>query len=181
MKAASQFFKHAGRQGRCNTFPPLMLQGSELCNMETNTGLINNLIETLKDGEAGFHAAAEDVTNPELKSIFERYSAQRKTFSSELQSLVVREGEKPETTGSIAAVAHRGWMSVKSTVSSREDSAILEECERGEDSAVSTFEDAVKAGDLGVASEKVNRQSIEIRKAHDHMRSLRDQYKRSVT
>ena len=35
---------------------------------------INNLIETLKDGEKGFKEAADAVKDPQLKSLFQEYS-----------------------------------------------------------------------------------------------------------
>ncbi len=83
----------------------------------------------------------------------------------------------PESNGSLSGVAHRGWMKVRSVVSPQEDAAILEECERGEDSAVAAFTKAVAEGKLGVAESTVEVQGNEIRKAHDHIRTLRDQYR----
>lgn len=144
---------------------------------ETNTSRINTLIQTLKDGEAGFLAAATDVVNPDLKSTFHHYAIQRRKFATELQMLVVREGEAPESSGSLSGAAHRGWMSVRSVVSAHEDSAILEECERGEDSAVVAFKDALSDVKLGAAKSIVDTQFTEIRKAHDHIRKLRDQHR----
>ena len=35
---------------------------------------INDLIETLKDGQEGFRQAAEAVEDPKLKSVFNEYS-----------------------------------------------------------------------------------------------------------
>ena len=144
---------------------------------ETDTSRMNSLIETLKDGEAGFRAAADDVVNADLKSTFHHYAIQRHKFATELQQFVVREGETPETSGSLTGTAHRGWMSIRSVVSTQEDSAILEECERGEDSAVAAFTAAIAEGKLGGAGTIVEMQHTEIRKAHDHIRTLRDQHR----
>ena len=44
---------------------------------------INDLIETLKDGQEGFRQAAEAVADPQLKSIFNEYSLQRARFAGE--------------------------------------------------------------------------------------------------
>ena len=56
--------------------------------MTSNTSILNNIIETLKDGQEGFRAASEDVKSPDLKSLFSEYSLQRSAFAGELQSLV---------------------------------------------------------------------------------------------
>ena len=143
----------------------------------TDTDTINSLIETLKDGEAGFRAAADDVVNADLQSTFHHYAIQRRKFATELQQLVVREGEVPEDGGSLTGAAHRGWMTVRSAVTTQEDPAILEECERGEDSAVLAFTKALADGKLGEANGIVQMQHDEIRKAHDHIKTLRDQYR----
>ncbi|PYK93842.1 MAG: hypothetical protein DME40_03000 [Verrucomicrobia bacterium] len=64
---------------------------------------INDLIETLKDGQEGFRQAAEAVADPKLKSLFNEYSLQRARFAGELQSQAVALGEsKPEDSGSAA-------------------------------------------------------------------------------
>ncbi|MBO0694578.1 MAG: DUF2383 domain-containing protein, partial [Verrucomicrobia bacterium] len=47
--------------------------------------VIDELIETLKDGQEGFKQAADGVKDLQLKSIFEEYSRQRSRFATELQ------------------------------------------------------------------------------------------------
>ena len=42
--------------------------------MEKQNKIIDNLIETLKDGQEGFKQAAEGVKDPQLKSLFDEYS-----------------------------------------------------------------------------------------------------------
>src|SRR6059058_81022 len=78
---------------------------------------INDLIETLKDGQEGFRQAAEAVENPKLKSVFNEYSLQRARFAGELQSQAVALGEsKPEDSGSAAGAMHRAWINLKSAI-----------------------------------------------------------------
>src|SRR5207248_3901662 len=97
---------------------------------------INDLIETLKDGQEGFRQAAEAVEDLKLKSVFNEYSLQRARFAGELQSQAVALGEsKPEDSSSAAGAMHRAWINLKSAIAKRDDHAILAECERGEDSA----------------------------------------------
>lgn len=136
---------------------------------------INGLIETLKDGEKGFREAAEAVKDPQLKSLFKEYSQQRHRFASELQTEAQTLGEfKPETSSSAAGAMHRAWINLKSAVTSGDDKAILSECERGEDSAVHEYQDAMEDGLTGTARDIVARQFTEIKSAHDRVRNLRD-------
>jgi len=44
-----------------------------MMNEKEIASVINNLIETLKDGEKGFKEAADGVKDPELKSLFTQY------------------------------------------------------------------------------------------------------------
>jgi uncharacterized protein (TIGR02284 family) len=141
---------------------------------------INNLIETLKDGEKGFEEAADAVKDPQLKSLFREYSQQRHRFASELQTQAKNLGEfEPEKSSSAAGAMHRAWMNLKSAVTSGDDKAILSECERGEDSAVHEYEEALNDGLTGTVRETVSRQFSEIKSAHDRVKHLRDAAKKS--
>jgi len=141
---------------------------------------INGLIETLKDGEKGFKEASEAVRDPQLKSLFQQYSQQRHRFASELQAQAQSLGEsKPGKSSSAAGAMHRAWINLKSAVTSGDDKAILSEVERGEDSAVHEFQDAVNDGLTGHVREIVSHQFGEIKSAHDRVRQLRDTAKKT--
>jgi uncharacterized protein (TIGR02284 family) len=137
---------------------------------------INDLIETLKDGQEGFRQAAEAVEDPELKSLFHEYSLQRSRFAGELQSEALRLGEtKPEDSSSAAGAMHRTWINLKSAIAKRDNHAILAECERGEDSAVKEYQEAMEDEDLTApVREIISRQYTEVKSAHDRVKQLRD-------
>ncbi|PYI70057.1 MAG: aldehyde dehydrogenase, partial [Verrucomicrobia bacterium] len=85
--------------------------------MKKENTVLNNLIETLKDGQEGFKQAAESVRNPALKALFSDYSQQRSRFATELQSEGRRHGEtEPETSSSATGALHRGWINLKSAI-----------------------------------------------------------------
>jgi len=139
------------------------------------TSTINNLIETLKDGQEGFKQAAEGVKDPQLKSLFNEYSQQRSRFATELQSQARSLGERePETSSSAAGALHRSWINLKSAVTRGDDHAILTECERGEDSAVEEYEKAMRDNLSAPLREIVARHYAEIKNAHDRIKNLRD-------
>ncbi len=134
---------------------------------------LNNLIETCKDGQNGFQTAADGVKNSELKTLFHTYSQQRAQFAGELQSEVARLGGDPEKTGSIAASLHRGWIDIKSAVTGEDEGAVIAECERGEDSAVKNYKDALTDENLPADLRSiVERQFTQVKEAHDRIRSL---------
>jgi uncharacterized protein (TIGR02284 family) len=135
---------------------------------------LNELIETCKDGQEGFKSAAEGVENSELKKLFYEYSQQRSQFVGELQEAVRLAGGDPEKSGSVAAALHRGWINIKSVVTGKDEEAIISECERGEDSAVSTYEDILQKGLSQDIAPVVERQYHLIKAAHDRVKVLRD-------
>ena len=136
---------------------------------------VNRLIETLKDGQEGFREASEAVQSSDLKRQLSEYSLQRSKFAGELQNYAITLGESdPENTSSTAGALHRAWINIKSAVSSRDDHAILSECERGEDSAVAEYKKAMESTLPGPLSDIVSRQYTDVKAAHDHVKAMRD-------
>lgn len=133
---------------------------------------LNNLIETCKDGQEGFRTAAEGVRNSELKTLFLTYSQQRAQFAGDLQNVVLRLGGDPEKSGSVAATLHRGWIDIKSAVTGEDEGAVIAECERGEDSAVRNYEEALKEDLPADIRAIVEEQFTRVQEAHDRVRIL---------
>ena len=137
---------------------------------------INGLIETLKDGQEGFRQASEAVNDSQLKMLFSEYSLQRSKFAGELQNEAISLGEhNPENTSSTAGAMHRAWINLKSAITSKDQHAILAECERGEDSAVNEYKKAMEDEELSAPiRETITRQYTDVKRAHDRIRELRD-------
>jgi uncharacterized protein (TIGR02284 family) len=142
---------------------------------------INDLIETLKDGQEGFKQAAEAVKDSKLKSLFSEYSLQRSKFAGELQNEAISLGESnPEESGSTSGAMHRTWINLKAAITSGDDHAVLAECERGEDSAVAEYKKAMEDEDLSApVRETISRQFTDVKNAHDRIKALRDATKTS--
>jgi uncharacterized protein (TIGR02284 family) len=148
--------------------------------MKNQDKIIDDLIETLKDGQEGFKQAAEGVKDPQLKAVFDEYSRQRGRFAVELRSKAQSADEREsEISGSAAGALHRGWINLKSALTRGDDHAILAECERGEDSAVEEFRKALNNGLSAPVQEMVSRQFVQIKEAHDRVKSLRDATKKN--
>lgn len=141
--------------------------------------LLNDLIETSKNGEKGFQAAAEDTKNAELKALFQRRAADCGSGAAELQAVVTQLGGKPEDSGTIAGAVHRGWMNLKQAVAGRDDLAILEECERGEDVAKKDYSDALKETLPENVRAVIQKQYDGVLRNHDQIRDLRNRYRQT--
>jgi uncharacterized protein (TIGR02284 family) len=141
---------------------------------------INGLIETLKDGQEGYKQAADAVEDPDLKKLFGTYSQQRARFAGELQSQVRSLGETdPEQSSSMSGAMHRAWINLKAVATSGDQHAILAECERGEDSAVKEYEEALKDGLTSSLQSVVSQQFDAVKAAHDQIKNLRDAAEKS--
>jgi uncharacterized protein (TIGR02284 family) len=143
----------------------------------TNTvSVLNDLIETSKDGEQGFLKAANDATDPKLKVLLTGRAEECAHAARELQARVVALGGKPEDKGSVSGALHRGWVDVKAALSSRDNHAILSECERGEDVAKKRYREALDKELPADIRSLVELQFQGVLQNHDRIRELRDQY-----
>ncbi|WP_295854315.1 PA2169 family four-helix-bundle protein [uncultured Xylophilus sp.] len=138
---------------------------------------LNDLIETSLDGAYGFRSLAEEAKSPALKQTFSRRADEIQGAVSELQREVAAHGGKPEDSGSVAGALHRGWVSVRSVLSTSTDQALLDEAERGEDSALAAYRKAAKQDLPAPVRALVERQLQGVQKNHDQIKALRDQHK----
>lgn len=142
--------------------------------------VLNSLIETSKDGEYGFRLCAEHAQSHQIKQLFFTRADNCSQAAAELQTLVIQYGGKAETEGSTAGSLHRGWVAVKGTLAGYSDLKMLEEAERGEDSALERYRDALRHDDLPPdVRSLVERQFQGVKQNHDQMRNLRDRARES--
>ena len=145
--------------------------------MATNViSVINQLIETSKDGEQGFLKAAEDAHEAQLKELLRSRAETCTRAARELQDLVMQLGGKPESGGSVSGALHRGWVDLKSAVGSRSDHAILADCEKGEDVAKKRYQEALEKDLPADVRAVVELQYQGVFQNHDRIRDLRDQH-----
>ncbi|MFN2287705.1 MAG: PA2169 family four-helix-bundle protein [Chromatocurvus sp.] len=137
--------------------------------------VLNDLIETSKDGEEGFKQCAENVERPDLKTLMMDRAKECEKAASELQTIVQRLGGTPEDSASMSASMHRRWVDLKSTLTGESAQSVLDECERGEDVAKENYEDALENQALPPdIREVVERQYQGVLRNHDQVKALRD-------
>lgn len=138
---------------------------------------LNDLIETCKDGEYGFNACDEHTTSQELRTVFSDRASECRAAASELKSLVAQYGGTPEDEGSASGALHRGWVAVRGVLAGSSDTAMLEECERGEDAALARYRKALAKPLPDPVRAVVERQLEGVRRNHDMIKTLRDRNK----
>ena len=140
--------------------------------------LLNELVETLKDGQKGYADAMTDVEDANLKATFKHYAAQRAEYITEIEDQMFKLNLKPEEESSVTGTVHRAWIDLKAALTSKDSKAVLNECERGEDYAKKAYQTALKAQDLPANVKSViEKQYQGVTAAHDNIKALRDSSK----
>lgn len=149
---------------------------AEVTNPKDVAPILQDLIEITCDGEEGYAHAAAHVHNRGLREEFLKFARERKSMESELKVAMEKYGRSvPEYSNSIKAALHRAWMNIRTVVTEKDDQAILEEAERGEDAALAAYRKAKDNPDLPEKARMVVRTLMEkVQRAHDRVRNLRD-------
>ncbi|MDQ0022716.1 uncharacterized protein (TIGR02284 family) [Variovorax paradoxus] len=148
---------------------------ADTANSKDVVEVLNDLLETSRDGEYGFRACAEEVDTPQLKEVFQNRSADCAKAAGELVQLIRRFGGSPDDGGTVTGAMHRGWVHVKGSVGANSALSMLEECERGEDAAVARYRKALKADLPADVRAVIQQQSEGAKRNHDQIKQLRDQ------
>ncbi|GAC1438024.1 MAG: PA2169 family four-helix-bundle protein [Terriglobales bacterium] len=136
--------------------------------------VLGKLIETCRDGHKGYQDAAEHIKRPDLKTYFAQQSAERGKFAEELEREKSPSGDEKES-GSVSAALHRAWIDTKANLGAG-DHSILDSVVHGEDAAKKAYQEALTGGELDAAvAAIVQRQAESVIRAHDKVRSMRDQ------
>lgn len=142
---------------------------------DTSIAVLNTLITVNTDAQAGYETAATDVRDPELGRFFGEAAAQRMKFVDELTQRVRLMRGEPAKTGTLAGKIHRAVIDEKAASETAQAHAILAECERAEDVAVSAYRKALEARDVDVQTHTlIQSQYEQVQLGHDRVRDLRD-------
>ncbi len=139
--------------------------------------VLKDLVECCKDGEYGFRECAEQAKRADLKSTFLQRADDCRRGAQELNDCLLRLGKKAEDSGSAMGAMHRGWVSIKSKLTTYDDKAVLEEAERGEDNAKARYLKALQKNLPADVRQVVERQYQGVQRNHDQVKMLRDQFR----
>ena len=135
---------------------------------------LNTLIATTIDSITGYEDSAENIDNERFREIFRRRADDRKQVVESLRSEVRRLGGDPEDGGSFMGKAHQRFEDLKAAVTGRDEKAIVNEVERGEDYLKGKFEAALSGDTLsGESRSVVERCYQSVSSGHDQMSQLK--------
>ncbi|MBO0749007.1 MAG: PA2169 family four-helix-bundle protein [Porphyrobacter sp.] len=136
--------------------------------------ILNTLIATTLDSVKGYREAAEQSEDASHRQFFTEMSDERSRVAADLQQQVRSLGGDPEMDSSAAGATHRSWLNLKSAVTGRDEKAIVNEVERGEDYIKEKFEDAIADDELGAATRGALEKCFgSIRKGHDRASAMK--------
>ena len=134
----------------------------------------NTLIATTLDSMKGYREAADDSTVATHEQFFREMSDERSRVASDLQAHVRALGGEAETESSTAGGAHRTWLDIKAAVTGKDEQAVINEVERGEDYIRDKFQAAIDDDELSPETRGVLEKCMEsIRKGHDRASAMK--------
>ena len=135
---------------------------------------LNTLIATTIDSITGYEESAQNIDNERLREIFRQRASDRQDVVQQLRTEVRRLGGNAEDDGSFLGKAHQRFEDLKAAVTGRDEKAIIDEVERGEDYLKEKWQAALQSGDLnGESHDVVERCYQSIKSGHDQMSQLK--------
>jgi len=141
---------------------------------DDNITTLNTLTATLIDSVKGYRDAAENTESGRFQELFRQMANDRNTCVEDLRAEVRRLGGEAEDDQSTMGSLHQRWLDLKAAVTGRDDKAIINEVERGEDYLKGKFEAALKSEDLAGESRSVVQRAYQsVREGHDKISALK--------
>ena len=116
---------------------------------------LNNLLEKNYDAEKGYQDAAERIENPTMKDFLQEQAQKRYDFGHEIKTEIKNYGEEPDKGGSAKGTVHRAWMDLKAAVASSSEEQVMEEVQRGEQSAINEYNEVISETSLPTSVQQI--------------------------
>lgn len=143
-------------------------------NSSDQISTLNTLIATTIDSITGYEDSATNIDNERFREIFRQRASERQQVVEQLRAEVRRLGGNAEDDGSFMGKTHQRFVDLKAAVTGRDEKAIINEVERGEDYLKEKFETALNDGTLSGDSRAVVEQAYQsVRSGHDQMSQLK--------
>jgi len=135
---------------------------------------LNTLIATTIDSVTGYEDSAKNIHDERLREVFRGRADERQQVVEELRSEVRRLGGDPEEGGSFMGKAHQRFEDLKAAITGRDEKAIINEVERGEDYLKEKWQAALQSGNLhGETHDLVERCYQSVKQGHDQVSQLK--------
>ena len=115
----------------------------------------NQLLEKNYDAEKGYKDAADKVQNTRMKQFLEEQAQLRYDFGHQIKSEIKAFDGEVDKGGSVKGSMHRAWMDLKSAVSSDKEENVMEEVQRGEQSAIEEYNEVINKSNLPATTKDI--------------------------
>jgi uncharacterized protein (TIGR02284 family) len=136
-------------------------------------GTLETLTTTLIDSVNGYRDAAQNAEGTRFQELFRRNADERSRVVEELRAEIRRLGGNAPDDGSFLGATHQRFLDLKAAVTGRDDKAIINEVERGEDYIKEKFEAALAADIAPETRSIIERAYQSVRQGHDQISSLK--------
>ena len=135
---------------------------------------LNTLIATTIDSINGYEDSAQNVESERFREIFRQRASERQEVVQQLRDEVRRLGGNPEDDGSFLGKAHQRFEDLKAAITGRDEKAIINEVERGEDYLKAKWQAALQSGDLhGETHDLIEQCYQSVKSGHDQISHLK--------
>lgn len=140
---------------------------------DNDVSTLETLTTTLIDSVNGYRDAAADAEGHKFQQLFRQMADERSETAEELRAEIRRLGGNPPDDGSFLGKTHQRFMDLKGAITGRDDKAIINEVERGEDYLKEKFEAALNADASPETRSIIERAYQSVRQGHDQIRNLK--------
>jgi uncharacterized protein (TIGR02284 family) len=166
-----------GTSGAAAAVGAMQSAGNDSGDRDDVVDALKDLVETCFDGEYGFRTCADQAKRQDIKSVLMQRAEDCRRGAQELADKIHELGGKVSEGGTAMGAVERGWVAVRTTLTTYDDKAVLEECERGEDNAKARYRKALQKPLPADVKLIVERQMQGVERNHDQIKMLRDQFK----
>jgi uncharacterized protein (TIGR02284 family) len=177
MSGSGSTMGSTGASGAAAKVGEMQSAGNDSGDRDDVVDVLKDLVETCFDGEYGFRTCADQAKRQDIKSVLMQRAEDCRRGAQELADKIHELGGKVSEGGTAMGAVERGWVAVRTTLTTYDDKAVLEECERGEDNAKARYRKALQKPLPADVKLIVERQMQGVERNHDQIKMLRDQFK----
>jgi uncharacterized protein (TIGR02284 family) len=135
---------------------------------------LRTLLDTLVDSVNGYEDAAANSEAGRFQQLFRERAGERNRAVERLRAEIRRLGGEADSDGSFMGKTHQRFLDLKAALTGRDEKAIINEVERGEDYLKEKFETALTSEHLSGESRTVVERAFQsVRAGHDQMSQLK--------
>jgi uncharacterized protein (TIGR02284 family) len=137
--------------------------------------VLDTLTTTLIDSINGYRDSAANLEGGEqFQQMFREMADERSQVAEDLRADIRRLGGDPPDEGSLMGKTHQRFLDLKAAITGRDDKAIINEVERGEDYLKEKFETALASDELSPETRGAIEKAFQsVRKGHDKVSQLK--------